>query len=103
MRIALAFPQPFPGEIKAESPSPEPIPSIEQRAQRTSKARSGTGATHSPQGEHGEDPPFDGSEHGATILQGSARNLGLLAIEAARPPLQGEAGVSSVRIRDWLG
>jgi len=60
-RVNDNFPQPFPGEIKAENPSPEPMPSIEQRAQRTSKARSGTGATRSPQGEHGEDPPFDGS------------------------------------------
>jgi hypothetical protein len=40
-----------------------PIGSERPGAQGESKARSGTGATHSPKGEHGEEPPFDAAEH----------------------------------------
>ena len=49
------------------------VPTLSElhRAQVWSNARSGTGATRSASAsmrEHGEDPPFDQAEHGATFL-----------------------------------
>ena len=67
----------------------EPTPQVWPRAQEQSRARRlrrGNGATRSRDGEHGEYPPLDRSEHGARLAVGSE---GVSCFPPLQPPPHG--------------